>query len=572
MIRRFSSWPLLLALTMLPAAAHSARSAHVYILTGRSIDVHTIEPNGQVQRSAVRVPTIAAGGVLDALAATPDGRFLYVEGCIDKPSGLLKRTQAIEAYDIGAISGVPRPIGAPVPMEGCFDNAFPQTLVIDPKGRYLFAAGGFARAAVQQYGAQLSTAISAFRIAQDGRIMQTASVDVPGIPAGARLALDASGRWLFYAGPRPDNAPAVAEIAVGSGGTLTLANTVKFPGALQINALTANPRTETLYIGIGTFSAQGNAELIADRIRSDGSLEALAGSPFATVASDIAVNRSGTHLYALGLCGYPKRLPNCSVDDVASFAARADGALQPVNSRARPLDLTGNLRLQPPYRYLYAMQVHAGFNGSFPIGPAVVSGPVIHRNVPVTSSCSALAATSGAAVSLYGPGDVVAIDPRLIVRLTPAAGVTNAPPSAGARVEFDQPGFPWLYSGSSQTPWVMLLVLKDSEFTESPGTSLQSLPTISVDSQALPNLSCASQWAGNAVDSGHPVSYVASPRALENGTLYSAFLVPTFADSVAAGLGQPPTQLASAQPAWTQGGSAAVTLPIYYEFTFTTKP
>ena len=49
-------------------------------------------------------------------------------------------------------------------------------------------------------------------------------------------------------------------------------------------------------------------------------------------------------------------------------------------------------------------------------------------------------------LELYGPGDVVGVDPRLIVRCVPRPRSTDVEPNYFAQIEFDPPDFPWLFT------------------------------------------------------------------------------------------------------------------------------
>src|SRR6516164_1560727 len=88
-------------------------------------------------------------------------------------------------------------------------------------------------------------------------------------------------------------------------------------------------------------------------------------------------------------------------------------------------------------------------------------------------------------VSLLGPGDVIGIQPQAVVRTEPRAGTVDFEPNYLAAVDFYDEDFPWRYtpasaaqvndsgqpvSDSSRTrlrPWIFLIVLEESEFTES---------------------------------------------------------------------------------------------------------
>lgn len=68
-------------------------------------------------------------------------------------------------------------------------------------------------------------------------------------------------------------------------------------------------------------------------------------------------------------------------------------------------------------------------------------------------------------VQLYGPGDVVGVDPRAISRTEPQAAVTDAEPNYLAHIEFYEEEFLWRYSpavpddANRLRPWLALIVL-----------------------------------------------------------------------------------------------------------------
>ena len=106
-------------------------------------------------------------------------------------------------------------------------------------------------------------------------------------------------------------------------------------------------------------------------------------------------------------------------------------------------------------------------------------------NVQVTISANnATAGTQPAAVDvqLYGPGDVIGIDPRHVVRTEPREFTTNFEPNYLCGIEFDAPDFPWLFTpaapnGNKLRPWLVLIVLADGEFTP-PSQAPNPLPVI----------------------------------------------------------------------------------------------
>jgi hypothetical protein len=177
-------------------------------------------------------------------------------------------------------------------------------------------------------------------------------------------------------------------------------------------------------------------------------------------------------------------------------------------------------------------------------------------------------------VQLYGPGDVVGVDPRAISRTEPRPGVTNVEPNFLAHIEFVEEDFVWRYSPAPPdaatgrlAPWLALVVLATgTEFTDVPGTS--PLPAIDVTDPAG-TLSPPDQlgaWAHVHVNGSLAVpvatdstagalaalgtvlrtnpdnacSRLICPRRLRPDTGYEAFLVPAFETGRLAGLGLDP--------------------------------
>jgi hypothetical protein len=199
--------------------------------------------------------------------------------------------------------------------------------------------------------------------------------------------------------------------------------------------------------------------------------------------------------------------------------------------------------------------------------------------------------TKASTVQTYGPGDLVGIDPRHILRTDPRHLATNFEPNYLASIEFEHPDFPWLFTpaapdadGKRLRPWLALIVLAEDEFKILPLSP--PLPQISVnDAKTLPNLDESWAWAhaqiaGKTTDlaetvrkePGRTISRLISPRRLRPRTRYRAFLVPTFAIGVLAGTGQTVPSAANTQtdPAWKAGDTDKV-LPVYYQFEFATS-
>ena len=190
-------------------------------------------------------------------------------------------------------------------------------------------------------------------------------------------------------------------------------------------------------------------------------------------------------------------------------------------------------------------------------------------------------------IKVVGPGDIVSIDKRIVVKVEPKNWVTNFEPNYFPYIEFYEEDFPWRYSPAAARenklrPWLALIVLKESEFQRDK-TLFQdaSLPSILVkgSSTDAPGTTGAASnvfpdpgqtWAWSHVHMNadvHPVatadpdddsvlnsainrfrillkanpdqavSRMMCPRKLEANTTYYCFLIPAFEVGRLAGLG-----------------------------------
>ena len=202
-------------------------------------------------------------------------------------------------------------------------------------------------------------------------------------------------------------------------------------------------------------------------------------------------------------------------------------------------------------------------------------------------------------VRLYGPGDVIGIDPQQIVRLEPRPQSTDFEPNYFPAIEFDRPDYPWLFTpGKADTtgnlrPWLCLIVVRKDRGTihVEPNRPLPILEIKSTDRDLeLPDLDESAAWAHVQVartprdqnllrktlggDPSLTVSRLLCPRRLDPLTDYIACVVPAFELGRRAGLGEqikPEDEKPPLLPAWTIKGQAApVTLPVYFHWEFRT--
>ncbi|RJQ81200.1 hypothetical protein D5S17_05505 [Pseudonocardiaceae bacterium YIM PH 21723] len=209
-------------------------------------------------------------------------------------------------------------------------------------------------------------------------------------------------------------------------------------------------------------------------------------------------------------------------------------------------------------------------------------------------------------VQLYGPGDVIGIDPRAISRTEPQPFISNFEPNYLAHIEFYQEDIPWRYSPAPRDirrlkPWLALIVLAVPEFED--GTLPdRPLPYITVKNPgALQNPHDLGAWAhvhvNGELDSRLAVddpenmgtalanlgrvlrkapdsacSRIVCPRHLLPSTTYHAFLVPAFETGRRAGIGLAPKDIPALTPSWGVAQTEATgQLPYYHRWSFTTS-
>ena len=228
---------------------------------------------------------------------------------------------------------------------------------------------------------------------------------------------------------------------------------------------------------------------------------------------------------------------------------------------------------------------------------------------PVAGGATApLTQTLAQDIELYGPGDVIGLDTRAIVRTEPRDRVTNFEANYLPAIDFYDEDLPWRYTPAAATagrlqlrPWIALVVLTEEEFADGRNLAGRPLPYISIpDASVLPPAGGLWAWAHvhlNGTLAGAPGEVVSAdvpsvvarakaivdanpdaaysrlmcPRKLKDDTGYHAFVVPAFESGRLAGLGLDPalTPYATA-PAWGLGGPQADEHPVYHRWFFRT--
>jgi hypothetical protein len=213
-------------------------------------------------------------------------------------------------------------------------------------------------------------------------------------------------------------------------------------------------------------------------------------------------------------------------------------------------------------------------------------------------------------VSLYGPGDIVGIESRAVVRTEPRNWITNFEPNYLAAIEFYDEDFPWRYTpaapnGNRLRPWIVLVVLKEDEFTDGKNIQGKPLSYISIpNTNVFPDASQLWAWGHvhvnrsltasdteiiaadtnaaltrfqSTLNENPDLAYsrLICPRKLEENTAYHAFVLPVYESGRLAGLGVDPAATPHATfSAWAEypAGSRAepTNYPVYYRWYFRT--
>ena len=241
---------------------------------------------------------------------------------------------------------------------------------------------------------------------------------------------------------------------------------------------------------------------------------------------------------------------------------------------------------------------HLGISpGAGANGRAGLAVDVALESVPVSGGDAVPLATLAHRVQLLGPGDILGLKPKTIMRTSPYPDSPNATPGELAFVEFYEEDFPWRYTPARAAtagedafrrhklrPWIVLLVLRPEEFTlsQEPG----ELGVLSVkDGVALPPPDETWAWAhaqitgavASAADVGRAIAAnpdgslarLMSPRKLDPEASYEAFVVPGFETGRLAGLKLRDPGTPAQKPSW---GTTATgrQFPVYFSWRFKT--
>ncbi len=214
-------------------------------------------------------------------------------------------------------------------------------------------------------------------------------------------------------------------------------------------------------------------------------------------------------------------------------------------------------------------------------------------------------------VQIYGPGDIIGIDARTVVKTDPHNWITNFEPNYLPYIDFYDEDFPWRYTpvpatGQRLNPWITLVVLAEGEFAEGVASPKQPLPSFTlkgadIKENFFPKANQLWAWAhvhfngdltasdatiltDQPADVGHALdklqaalnqnpdfaySRLVCPRKLKPGTSYHAFVIPSYESGRLAGMGSDAATIAGAhlKIAWE---GTDLNFPYYYRWKFNT--
>lgn len=258
--------------------------------------------------------------------------------------------------------------------------------------------------------------------------------------------------------------------------------------------------------------------------------------------------------------------------------------------------------------YTFLPWTRRGLSADITVPDDLGSGSAAAERATVSVAFNINAEPIGKDVELLGPGDVVGINPRAIVKTDPRNWVTDFESNYLPYIEFYEEDFPWRFTpataanalGQSRLrPWIFLVVLEESEFIEPKSGGplpvfelVEGLDPASIfgrpeQTWAWAHVHVSENIIGNSlqtqtdqevstveqnlqqklgVNSDVASSRLLCARKLKKSTAYHAFVIPAFEAGRLAGLDAPP-ETSGHRSAWDDGQRRH---PIYYRWFFRT--
>ena len=123
---------------------------------------------------------------------------------------------------------------------------------------------------------------------------------------------------------------------------------------------------------------------------------------------------------------------------------------------------------EPTSTYTFLPWLRTGIGARLAQSPAGAGRASVQLKLHIEGD-GAIRRTVNRSVDLYGPGDILGVSTRAIVRTVPRQGSPDFESNFLAAIDFYDEDFPWRYSPAAPNadrvaPWLWLLALENAEF------------------------------------------------------------------------------------------------------------
>jgi YVTN family beta-propeller protein len=325
---------LVLAITSATAQA-ATPSAYVYATSfDRLVRQYAADNSGML--SALTPPEATADDASSGVAASPDGRSLYVVN---------QGSDSVSQYDVG-LGGVLTPKTPATVATG----AFPFGIAVAPDGEHVYVAN------------QDGASVTVYDVGADGGL--TAASEAEAGEGAMQVALTADGDHAYVANV---NDGTVSAYDVGSDGSLSSDGEVSTPAPA---AIAISPDGDSAYVA--NRSASGTISQFS--ITGDGTLAPKSPATVDTGAMPVALTATDDSLYA----------SNFGDDTISQYSVQANGTLTP---KATPEVATGRdpwgLAVAPDGKSVYAAAFSDRAVRQYDVG---AGGELVPKTTPSVAS------------------------------------------------------------------------------------------------------------------------------------------------------------------------------------------
>jgi 6-phosphogluconolactonase (cycloisomerase 2 family) len=280
---------------------------------------------------------LAQTGSPEAVALTPDGRFLYVA---------LTASSQIAAFGVGPDGSLSPLVGSPFAT-----GAPPRGLAVSPDGRSLYVVGA------------TGNALYRHTINLDGTLSAAGAPTPTGLSSPVMVAITPDGSRLYVSA---FGSAAIAGFAIAADGSLSPLPGSPYPAPSGDVGISVAPDGAHLYMASTITSA-----VYAASIGADGSLTAVPGSPFQSGPGTrgIAIAADGHRLYTTNTAAG-------SGQGTWGYNVAADGSLTTIAGNPFMPVAQSAIAMTPDSKRLYVGAAFSGGTSGLNIGAAGELTPV----------------------------------------------------------------------------------------------------------------------------------------------------------------------------------------------------